>query len=588
MSDNTSPAAADINNEGTHLLLASTSTASFSSNRSTKEHARWILLSTTASRFGSRTWEFATPLLLLEWSPGSLAAPAALGLTCAIFRLIVSPMLGRLADGKWNRMTTVWVGASMQAAGCLISVGALYFWNTFAASQMSRIASLAIVILAGVIETLGAQLSSVAVKKEWVPIVFEEADNITVTQQEEALIERRKKHLFHLTLPDHVTLSFMNTTMTNIDLMSAMFGPVLAGYVLEVLSGTDGSLQRGFAVIALINAMSFVPELILLRRVYLSCPQLQQKHQTAPKTSSNTNDTSINVDKSPWLIWYSHPSGLPLLTVSLASLYLTALSPAGVVLTAYLVSTGLSPTALGVFRGAGALSGVLGVTLFSLFRKCEAEHPSMSNEDTHFVSVSIERLRCVSLAFLMLEVAAVLVAAVAYSFCNAIYISDTPESSTVESGTRLMPWPMFVFLSAIVISRAGLYSFDVGVLEIEQYIVDERYRNAVGSVEGALCSLAEMGMYVMSIILPNPDLFVWQVGISATAVGFGGASFGLFLCVYHMHGHSHHDESCDGHNHNHGHSHHDHAHTLQQERELKDGYHIHLHRHMPYQRFIWN
>jgi hypothetical protein len=94
-------------------------------------------------------------------------------------------------------------------------------------------------------------------------------------------------------------------------------------------------------------------------------------------------------------------------------------------------------------------------------------------------------------------------------------------------------------------------------------------------------------MYILSIALPNPDQFGWQVGISATAVSFGGAAFGLFTCLYHMHLHHHHESGhCQDHNHIHGHSHHDHTHTLQQERDLKDGYHVHLHRHIMYPKFM--
>lgn len=560
MSGNSSTIA--IADEETHLLHTSASITSSLSDGSTRAHARCVLLSSTASRFGSRTWEFATPLLLLEWSPGSLAAPAALGLTCGLFRTMVSPMLGKLADSRWDRMTTVWVGASMQSFGCLLSVGAL-----LTASLTNRIVSLAIVITAGVIETLGAQLASIAVKKEWVPIVFDN-DNL---QEDSPIGENQRESVSCFSLPDHITLSFMNTTMTNIDLISAMLGPVMAGWILEVFKGTDGSMQRGFAVIAFVNALSFVPEILLLKRVYLSCPALQHKEKLVPENTVCSTRQSAGNDISPWKKWYSHPSGLPLLTISLASLYLTALSPAGVVLTAYLVTIGMSPTAIGAFRGFGAASGVLGMSLFSMLRKCnDVDDSSMSNKTAKTASVkSIERLRHLSLAFLLLEVASILVASIAFSLIDA-YDKEG------------MTWYKMIFLGAIVVSRAGLYSFDIGVLEIEQYIVDERYRNAVGSVEGALCSLAEIGIYILSIALPSPEQFGWQVGISASAVSIGGASFGLFLCLFHMHEHSHHhDDNNDGHNHS------DHVHTLQQERDLKDGYHVHLHRHQ-HHKCTWN
>ena len=125
--------------------------------------ARRILLSSTASRLGSRCWEFAAPLLLLEWSPGSLAAPAAFGMTSALSRVAISPWLGGLADG-WDRMNAILVGTAMQASGCLASVGALAVWNWLSSMEggdatTTRLVSLALVIAAGIVEKLGAQLA---------------------------------------------------------------------------------------------------------------------------------------------------------------------------------------------------------------------------------------------------------------------------------------------------------------------------------------------------------------------------------------------------------------------------------------------
>ena len=598
-------AAAD---EGTHLLITTASTSSIaditSNNKntsptsspttSTRDHAFDILLSTTMSRLGSRMWEFATPLLLLEWRPGSLAAPAALGLTRALFQTIVSPWLGKLAD-ECDRMSTVWIGTSMQAAGCLISVGALLLFNFSTAEKtqlnadvddsgnasLIRFLSFVLVIAAGVIEALGAQLASVAVKKEWLPIVFD--DTITSNDPIAPVTEKKKKSflLSFVDMPNPITLSFINTTMTNIDLLAAMFGPVLAGWILEVLTFQDDSMQRGFVAIALVNVVSFVPEIYLLRKVYLSCSALQlnrggisdsseqQRDEQLEGTTSRNDDDGKKEDRNPYIVWINHPSGLPLLTISMASLYLTALSPSGVVLTSYLITIGLSPKSIGVFRAIGAMSGVIGITCFSLLRKNVPNdgNEQFASEQSTLVK-SIERLRALSLSFLLLEVVSILAAAAAFMLC---------DTTSITSSTS---WPLYLFLGAIVVSRAGLYSFDVGVLEIEQYIVDERYRNAVGSVEGALCSLCEMGMYVLSIALPKPSQFGWQVGVSASAVSFGGVCFGVFLCLYHMHLHHHHHEDDHGHDHSHGHHHHYHRHTLQQERDLNEyGYHVHLYRH---------
>ena len=625
MSSSSAAAAAAVD-EGTHLLLRPTNKNKTSNSSTKQQHAYYIFLSTILTRLGSRSWEFATPLLLLQWSSSSqsqssLAAPAAFGLTCALSRSTISPWLGGKVD-TWdnNRMNVVLLGTSMQAVGCFVSVSALIIWKTFEGASSEgvgaafiRLPLLALVIIAGVVETLGSQLSSVAIKKEWVPIVFDDKNDHDTEDDNDGdtTTDNRNATNSNATTKSTTTLSFINTTMTNIDLCCAMFGPVLGGWVLQMLD-----VQRGFAAIAFLNVLSFIPEVILLRRVYTSCPNLQQQRREVKvqvQTNKEEDDTTMQnnnaemeqANNNPWKLWLHHPSGLPLISISLACLYLTALSPNGVVLTAYLAAIGLSPSSIGLFRAIGSFAGVVGIGLFSMIRKWGEDNNNHNNNNEskaeRFASVrSIEHLRRISLAFLMLEVISVIVAAVSF------YHLDHPSSSSIfgskeqveyynndddRQSTTTISWQVKLFLASMVVSRAGLYSFDVGALEIEQYIVDERYRNAVGSVEGALCSLAEMGMYVLTLALPNPAQFGWQVGVSATAVTTGGICFCSFLSLYHMHPHHHHHHDADlvggemvegHHSHEHHHHHHNHKHTSQQEQDLKEfGYHIHLHRSSP-------
>ena len=349
--------------------------------RSRRDDAVDILLSSALSRLGSRSWEFASPLLLLEWSPGSLAAPAAFGLANAAFSTAAGPWLGRRADG-WDRLGTVLLGSGMQALGCLVSIGALALWNRVQASggdddpagtDRGRLASLSIVIVAGVLEALGSSLAQTAVKKEWVPICFEGEDDERDGGGGAADPPARRL------VPERPTMSFMNTSMTNIDLFAAMFGPVLAGWVLQLLAGGGGSARRGFVAIAGLNVASFAPEALLLGRVYASRAALRRRED---RRGDRGGACSRGGDRSAWGLWLSHPSGLQLLSVSLASLYLTVLSPSSGILTAYLVTIGLAPSSIGAFRAVGALSGVVGIGLFSVARRWGDEGGgSAQNED---------------------------------------------------------------------------------------------------------------------------------------------------------------------------------------------------------------
>ena len=241
--------------------------------------------------------------------------------------------------------------------------------------------------------------------------------------------------------------------MTNIDLLCAMTGPILAGWLLEVFSKARSdentcSIHAGFFVIGMLNVISFVPELFLLQRVYQSCPSLQHRQHQKKEEAKNERTEQVNTDETgalvkqcdnPWLILWSHPSGLPLLSLSLAFLYLTALSPNGVVLTAYLVSIGLSPTCVGFFRSIGSLSGVVGIAIFSVFRKFGGEVDNSESGRAECSVRYIEHLRKISMSFLLLEVLSVLIASVSYY----LYGASTPDHSS--SG---LPWQIVVFLVA--------------------------------------------------------------------------------------------------------------------------------------------
>ena len=71
-----------------------------------------------------------------------------------------------------------------------------------------------------------------------------------------------------------------------------------------------------------------------------------------------------------WGVWYKHSGGVPVVSVSYALLYFTALSPHGVVLLAFLAGQGISPTVISLFTASGAAAGVIGVTCFEHAIKC--------------------------------------------------------------------------------------------------------------------------------------------------------------------------------------------------------------------------
>lgn len=159
--------------------------------------------------------------------------------------------------------------------------------------------------------------------------------------------------------------------MQNIDLLAETVGPMLAGAVLAF----SGSPLLGFGAVAVANAISFMPEYLLLRNVFHQCerlqvvtghltelglhhvhfgslPSVQSAFLCLSCLSSRRLSTcrSLRVlappgqaSRSParsdpglrssfarsWSVWFTHPGGVPLITLAYAALYFTALSPHG-------------------------------------------------------------------------------------------------------------------------------------------------------------------------------------------------------------------------------------------------------------------
>jgi hypothetical protein len=79
---------------------------------------RRLLLSHTLTKLGSKGWEFATPLLLMSFTPDSLLAPSAFGLAIFLFKFAIGPMAGSYID-RSSRLAVVRWAIALQTSGVL-------------------------------------------------------------------------------------------------------------------------------------------------------------------------------------------------------------------------------------------------------------------------------------------------------------------------------------------------------------------------------------------------------------------------------------------------------------------------------------
>ena len=172
-------------------------------------------------QLGSKAWEFATPLLLLQFNPENIFAPVAFGLITNSVQPFFGPVIGGWADKASSRLTTVFWGCGVQGATSILAVGLLSVLLSLgpdaalsgpaALGGLSSSALVIFLLLAalGICEGLAAGAVSVAVTKDWVPSVFERPS-----------------------APSSDELTAVNALMSRVDLVAEFCGPVLAGLAL--------------------------------------------------------------------------------------------------------------------------------------------------------------------------------------------------------------------------------------------------------------------------------------------------------------------------------------------------------------------
>merc|ERR1719195_1524030 len=247
------------------------------------------------------------------------------------------PYVGKWADTA-SRDRVITYGVVLQFVA-VVGATATIIANAASLEQQDSAAAnwpmLALFTAFGVVEKFGAMLSDVSVKREWTPQLFDG--------------ENQKQ---------------VNSKMSQIDLTTEVVGPFLAGLLItiggflpqESLGFLRDGNTFGFVVTGLLNTVSFIPQLALLRQIYQSHATLLQ---SIPAEERRTRSGPVPPEGA-WATWWRHPGGLQFLSLSYALLYLTVLSPHGALLTALLQLRHVPSWQLSLLRGAGAVLGIAG------------------------------------------------------------------------------------------------------------------------------------------------------------------------------------------------------------------------------------
>lgn len=403
-----------------------------------------LLVGRLLTRSGDQAWDFGIPFALLHVFPGQLQIAALYYLIVKIGTFILTPWVGKWIDSN-QRLRVVKVGVWLQFFAVLGGILCFYVLDgtvhkRFTYFEPGAVMPLFYLLsLIGIFASLGSLITDIAVGNDLAP----------------ALIPAAK-------------LTQFNSWLRRIDLGTEVGAPVVAG-LLFALEFPDLHLV-GLLSVALWNLISFVPEYFLLINV-IRKSGLSAKETASTKSWKELFHIDLKESVANPVFW---------LICSYALLWLSVLSPHGVLLAGYLMDKmSLPASEIGIFRGLGAVFGLLSTLTF----------PFLVNK------VGLMRSSGVHLAFQGL----VLILGI------GAFMADSPLG-------------IYIFLACILLSRIGLYGFSNGEFELRQRLIPESQRGQLNSLSYLATTMATLVLFGLGSLLPSTEDFRILVYLSLVAV----------------------------------------------------------------------
>ncbi|KAN0045284.1 hypothetical protein ACTA71_005661 [Dictyostelium dimigraforme] len=511
----------EIDNNGSLIKLPKKYEVSFSN---------YIMISHLITRMGDKSWAFIIPLFLITLSPNSLIPVSVFGLSQYLFRLVFGPTIGKMTD-KYKKVQIIKLGIFSQAFAIGLSCIILFILfkhvgiienssSTSPTSSTSTSISLStsaesstlfssdlsiflfiLLLLLSSIHSLATQMMDISVERKWTPSIVKRDTRLTK----------------------------VNTRMRQIDLGTEMLAPFLAGLIAELCGATS------FIWIGVFNFFSFFPQYILLKIVYDRVSVLNLKIDKeglidfkdgkdlstivyGDDDDDDDDDDDNNMEKNlkskksfkeflmgewnpftniikGWIVFKRQSVFLVILAYCL--LWFTILSPHDSILTAYLSNKGYSYIELSIFRGLGAIFGLGSTLLYNRLLKSKRVFKDNMNK--------------LSLFYILEEGIFVLISGLFFSSSN---------------------WLKYIFMVSIILSRCGLYGFEITEIHYVQRLVHHSERGLVSGVESSLCSLAVLIMFIISSSLQSTNNFFILIWVSISFVLAGGLSFFIWFLKY--------------------------------------------------------
>lgn len=435
-------------------------------------NSRKLYISHFLSTWNMRLFEFGAVLFLASIFPHTLLPLSLYALVRALAAVLLSPLLGHYID-RSNRLVSIRFSILGQRSAVILSC--ILFWAMLSAQKTTGglLGALLLTLLSilACAERLCAIANTVAVERDWVVVISDS---------------------------DEEYLQDMNAQMRRIDLFCKLTGPLIIALIVGFSPKIAILTTMG------LNMTSMMAEYGLIARIYHSVPALQehgQEHETTNEDSTTSASiqgglyaeararcTSTNADLRSYV---TSPAFLP--SISLSLLYLTVLSFSGQMTTYLLTFPALTPIIVGGIRTVA--------TIFELSSTWLA--PSLISH----IGPTRAGIWCLSFQIICLA--------------GGVSTFFYPTSGAMAG--------VYLFIASIILSRIGLYAFDLVAQLIIQSTIPPTQRATFSTTEASLQNFFELLTSLTTIIFSRPSQFKIPACISFVSVCIAGALYSKYV-----------------------------------------------------------
>jgi solute carrier family 40 (iron-regulated transporter), member 1 len=475
-----------------------------------------LYISHAISQFAELSWQFSMTLFLAAMTHfESLFLVSSYGLISWCCLLLFGAAMARFFVDtiSWNRrkaLNLLIVAENVAViAGCLVSYEIFQRDDEYVIHQQQhqphahywmRTVLLTILFTSGSIGMVLQQTMVVVLERDWLIVVAQHMQATAANAGDSDSLGGE-----------------MNVVVRQIDLACKVLTPAFAGGLIGWLqhgaSDNIRALRQAALVMAVLNAIAMVVEILFMTRLYHLVPGLATRHhhqsekqQVAVDDGKPAGDNNKSAQKSTTStiaitsettsmfygvrIYFQQPVAAA--GVALSFLYFNALTFGGI-MTAYLLSRGMSMSSVGLWRGLSAISGLCGTFVYRHLRQ------RFSLVTVGFVSILYQ---CVILSIGVVT----------------LYLPTTLLSFSTA---------MTLLVGTVITSRIGLYGFDIAVTQLMQEQIPAPIRGVIGGTQQSLNAACQIASFVLSMAYQNPKDFptyatIGYFGTVVATILFGG------------------------------------------------------------------